>query len=168
MTNSDSKKTIQINNEFFKIGKKGLNVASSNQTQKKERKPVNKTLKHNTSNSNINVIHGIIAENCSNKSLNNNDHIGAQIENNKDGQPVKCTSLYDIEPENGFNVIFADCEGCFDDFIKTYQHRLKQYPIDTIIYERDATDKINYENVDKFMKDNNFNCSGDFWRVCTH
>lgn len=48
MTNSDSKKTIQINHEFFKIGKKGLNVASSNQTQKKERKPVNKTLKHNT------------------------------------------------------------------------------------------------------------------------
>lgn len=127
-----------------------------------------KTLKHNTSNSNVNVIHGIIAENCSNKSLNDNDHIGAQIENNKDGQSVKCTSLYDIEPKNGFNVIFADCEGCFDDFIKTYQHRLKQYPIDTIIYERDATDKINYENVDKFMKDNNFNCSGDFWKVCTH
>lgn len=48
MPNSGSKKTIQINHEFFKIGKKGLNAASSNQTQKKERKPVNKTLKHNT------------------------------------------------------------------------------------------------------------------------
>ena len=48
MPNSGSKKTIQINHEFFKIGKKGLNAASSNHTQKKERKPVNKTLKHNT------------------------------------------------------------------------------------------------------------------------
>lgn len=48
MPNSGSKKTIQINHEFFKIGKKGLNAASSNHTQKKERKSANKTLKHNT------------------------------------------------------------------------------------------------------------------------
>jgi len=50
MSSSGNKKTIQINRDFFKIGKKGLNAASSeqSQTQKKERKPVNKTLKHNT------------------------------------------------------------------------------------------------------------------------
>jgi len=50
MSAPGNKKTIQINHDFFKIGKKGLNAVSNGQvqTQKRERKPVNKTLKHNT------------------------------------------------------------------------------------------------------------------------
>lgn len=45
---SGNKKTIQINHEFFKIGKKGLNAVSNNKTQKQEKKKHNKTVKHNT------------------------------------------------------------------------------------------------------------------------
>ena len=45
---SGNKKTIQINHEFFKIGKKGLNAVTNKQTQKQERKKHNKTVKHNT------------------------------------------------------------------------------------------------------------------------
>ena len=47
-TGSSNKKTIQINHDFFKIGKKGLNAVSNKQTQKAEKKPRNKTVKHNT------------------------------------------------------------------------------------------------------------------------
>jgi hypothetical protein len=47
-SSSGNKKTIQINHEFFKIGKKGLNAVSNKQTQKQEKKKHNKTVKHNT------------------------------------------------------------------------------------------------------------------------
>lgn len=47
-SSSGNKKTIQINHEFFKIGKKGLNAVSGKQTQKQEKKKHNKTVKHNT------------------------------------------------------------------------------------------------------------------------
>ena len=43
-----NKKIININHEFFKIGKKGLNAVSSKQTQRQEKEKHNKTVKHNT------------------------------------------------------------------------------------------------------------------------
>ena len=36
----------------------------------------------------------------------------------QEGQRVKCTPLSSVEPENGFNVLFADCEGCLPKFIE--------------------------------------------------
>lgn len=132
------------------------------------------TLLNNTKNTNVKVIHGIISENCGNKYLSTEESdISAFITNNNTDnsnskkQNINCISLSDIEPKDGFNVIFADCEGCFEDFVKEYENKLTEYPLDTIIYERDNTHQVDYRTVDSFMAKNNFTCKGDFWKVCT-
>ena len=117
-------------------------------------------------NSNSNIINGIVTESCINKSLSSNDGDGgAYIDTNSSNKPsnVNCFSLYDIKPKNGYTYLFADCEGCFPDFIKEYGEELSKQPIHTIVYEQDQghrskNDSEDYSIVNNFMEQNKYNC----------
>ena len=129
-------------------------------------------LKKNTEGLDIDIVHGIIADNCDNLTLpgagedtNHNDW-GAYVSTNGSGQPISCTSLSSVSPNTGFNVLFADCEGCLPEFINTYKEELntKHPNLRTVIYERDGN--IGYGDVDEWLNDNNFECNGDFQQKC--
>ena len=97
----------------------------------------------------------------------NNGGLGNYVIKSSDKtNKVKCNSLYDIKPKNGYTYLFMDCEGCAPDFIKEYGEELSSHPIHTILYEEDNTDKFDYTPVNNFIEKNNFKCSGGFHKVC--
>jgi FkbM family methyltransferase len=55
---------------------------------------------------------------------------------------------------NKFNVLFADCEGCLEPFLKEYEYILTQ--INKIIYEKDMPHICNYNYIERLLKKNNF------------
>jgi FkbM family methyltransferase len=118
------------------------------------------------------VVEGIVAECRTPISLQgvgqdaeNNDW-GAHIVNSQEGQPVTCHSLRSVSPHDGFTILFADCEGCFDTFIQTYATELHQHhPLHTIIYEKDG--QSDYAHVNAFTEEHGFTCTGSFHQVCT-
>ena len=105
-------------------------------------------LKRNINNNNVNstIVEGIISENCDNK--------------------VKCNSLDSITPDKGFTYLFADCEGCFPDFIQEYGDKLSNQPIHTIVYEEHRKGDIDYTPVNAFLEKNKYTCTGDFHKTC--
>lgn len=92
---------------------------------------------------------------------------GSFIKNDHGGLAVKCYPL--LSPPEGYTVLFADCEGCLPDFIKTYSDELRQQPLRSIIYERDRSESVDYAPLDKFLRDGNFSCklTSDKVHVCT-
>ena len=127
-------------------------------------------LRKNTKDFNVEVVEGIVADKCDNLRLHgvgedtSKNDWGASIGNDKTGQPVQCTSLGDLTPEDGFSMVFADCEGCFPDFIQNYQEDLKKQPIHTYIFEKDGN--VDYSKVFSFMSNEGYTCTGDFHTVC--
>jgi len=61
---------------------------------------------------------------------------------------------YRLDSLGNFNVIFADCEGCFVNFIKEYPEVLEK--IDKIIYEKDNIEDYSYDEIENLFKKNNF------------
>jgi FkbM family methyltransferase len=127
----------------------------------------------NANNSNSEVIHGIVSENCQNKKISSNDgDIGSFVKESAktdEKNQVLCHSLHNIKPKNGYTYLFMDCEGCAPDFIKEYGEELRKHPIHTILYEEDQgsrTNPVDYTPVNNFMKQNNFKCEGNFHKVC--
>ena len=62
-----------------------------------------------------------------------------------------------------------DCEGCAPNFINEYGKELEKHPIHTILYEEDQGNRvkpIDYTPVYNFMRKNNFNCKGEFHKIC--
>ena len=130
------------------------------------------TLNKNTQGLGIDVFHGIIANNCDNMTLQgagtdagNNDW-GAFVSTDGSGQPISCAPLTSVSPDIGFDVLFADCEGCLPDFIETYKEEIntKHPNLRSVIYERDG--QVDYSGVDSWLRENNFTCEGDFQRKC--
>jgi FkbM family methyltransferase len=130
------------------------------------------TLKKNTQGLGIDVFHGIIADTCENMSLqgagadtSNNDW-GAYVSTDGSGQSISCAPLTAVSPDTGFDVLFADCEGCLPDFINTYKEEIntKHPNLRSVIYERDGG--VDYSGVDNWLSENNFKCEGDFQIKC--
>ena len=117
------------------------------------------------------VVEGIVAE-CPTpvslqgvgQDMSHNDW-GAHIVDSSEGQPVTCHSLQSVSPPDGFTILFADCEGCFDTFVQTYAAELGRHPLHTVIYEKDG--QSDYAHVQKFVNEHGFTCSGAFHQVCT-
>ncbi len=71
--------------------------------------------------------------------MSNNDW-GAYVSTDGSGQPISCAPLTAVSPDTGFDVLFADCEGCLPDFINTYKEEIntKHANLRSVIYERDG------------------------------
>ena len=130
------------------------------------------TLQKNTQGLGIDIFHGIIADKCDNMTLQgagtdtgHNDW-GAYVSMDSLGQPISCTPLAAVSPNVGFDVLFADCEGCLPDFINVYGEEIhtKHPNLRSVIYERDGA--VDYSGVDNWLSENNFKCEGDFQRKC--
>ncbi len=127
-------------------------------------------LEQNCSKDAVEVVHGIVAENCSGKRLSmlndiSENNYGAEITRSGDGQHVKCHSLATIAPKDGFTVLFADCEGCMPEFIDSYGADLQEkHRLRAIILERDG--HASYAGVDKWLQSNGFRCEGDSVQTC--
>lgn len=120
------------------------------------------------------LINGVITKNCKDLLLNESGIDGGASSlytSNSDNIPkqkVQCKSLDQIKPTGGFNVLFADCEGCLPDFLKEFGDELKEsHNLHSIIYEKDVHENVSYDIVDEYIKNNNFTCVGDFHRKCT-
>jgi len=134
-------------------------------------------LKYNIKQNNVNttIIDGILTESTSDKKMSTNDgDVGTFVSSGPVDNPsekIKTYSLYDIKPDNGYTYLFADCEGCFPEFIKEYGDELSNHPIHTIVYEEDQGNRekkeyVDYTPVNNFMKQNNYKCTGDFHKTC--
>lgn len=70
------------------------------------------------------------------------------------GNLVRKYPFSNLNSVHKFNVIFADCEGCFPAFIEEFKDEL-QY-VKTVIYEKDYADTKNYSNMEQTLHDMNF------------
>ena len=129
-------------------------------------------LRHNCRSDGVQVVHGIIAEDCAGKRLTggggtaHNDW-AARVTSSGEGQSLTCHPLASVAPKDGFSVLFADCEGCLPEFIDTYGSELREkHPqLRAVVFERDGNE--DYHGVDAWLRESNFECTGGFHTTCT-
>ena len=79
------------------------------------------------------------------------DHVASRtVTNPSSGNKVRTGHL----PTTDFNVLFADCEGCFPSFLKEYENELAHVRL--VIFERDYETKVDSTFVDKILTRNGF------------
>lgn len=101
-------------------------------------------IKRNNVEDGVHVLEGIVAEQCDGMTIPiendpmKNDrplNVYGTSQDVEKEQPVTCTSLNTLQKDYKFNVIAADCEGCFDSFLQTYHSVLTD--LEVVIWERD-------------------------------
>jgi FkbM family methyltransferase len=118
------------------------------------------TLKRNKSfnNSNFKILPFVLTKKKNLKLKYNKNNLqlnywGARI-SNKGNVKIKSKNLNKINKINRINIIFADCEGCLENFLKNFIYILKN--IRLVIYEKDQEDYCNYSDVEKILKKHKF------------
>lgn len=109
-------------------------------------------------NSNFQIIQGVISDKTNLKLSNDNNSIdknfwGSKIIKNGEIS-VKSYPLKSIKNYDKINVLFADCEGCLEQFLDEYDFFIKQLRL--IIYEEDQKDICNYDKIENKLKKQNF------------
>ena len=89
-------------------------------------------------NSKFKIIRGIISK--KKHKLSEHSNYGTQTIECDEGD----INIYDI-PEESFNVLIADCEGCFEEFYNEFPDFVNN--LDKIILECDYKNQINYESI---------------------
>jgi FkbM family methyltransferase len=103
---------------------------------------------------NFNILKGIISQN---KGSLIYDGYGTRIKFDKYDNKVNTYSLKEVKLKykiKKFSVLIADCEGCFEQFLKENLDFLDE--IRLIILESDFPDNCNYENVKLQLKQKGF------------
>tara|TARA_Y100000389_G_scaffold174968_1_gene185349 strand:- start:15144 stop:16259 length:1116 start_codon:yes stop_codon:yes gene_type:complete len=80
---------------------------------------------------------------------------------------VKTYDFDDLNKKYKFTVLFADCEGCLEPFLKDYPHALKH--IKKVIFEKDQEETCDYDFVTKKLHEAGFyHHEGTFHQVYIH
>lgn len=101
------------------------------------------------------ILHGILTK--SEKDLRLEEHgenLNSSTITETEGTLVRKFPFSDLNSVHKFNVIFADCEGCFPSFIEEFRDEL-QY-VKTVIYEKDYEKTKDYNNMEQILHDLNF------------
>ena len=98
-------------------------------------------------NSKFQIIKGIISKNK--HSLSDYSNYSTRTIKNDNGN----IKIFDI-PNEKFNVLFVDCEGCFDEFYNEFPNFVNN--LDKIILECDYKNVINYDKIINKLISNNF------------
>ena len=103
------------------------------------------------------VIKGFVSK--KNRSLSGEGYGKSQIEDKESSIPNY--SFNELEERLGkkINVLFVDCEGCFEEFLKEFPEALTN--INLIFLEKDQKNKCNYDWIDKFLKKEGFEVAID-------
>lgn len=116
-------------------------------------------------NSKFVIIDGIISKKKNMMLVESNDEnkYGSFISKTK-GKIVKNYDYNELNKKYNFTVLFADCEGCLEQFFEEYPNSLNT--LNKIIFERDRGDNCDYEKVINILIKNNFKYQeGDFHQV---
>ena len=70
-------------------------------------------------------------------------------------QNVNNLSLYNLNNDYKFSVLFADCEGCINDFINEYGDYFLKY-LRLVIIEKDYSKEVNYNKIKQKILNSNF------------
>ena len=111
-------------------------------------------------NCNFKIINNIISERP-NKLYISNDKNGISSSTyfrkntHYNYQYVSNLSLYNLNNYYKFSVLFADCEGCINDFLTEYGDYFLKY-LRLIIIEKDYSKEVNYNKIKQKILNNNF------------
>jgi len=106
----------------------------------------------------FNILYGVISDKTDLKLTNDGENeslnfYGSRI--TKDGtESVKSFPLRSIKNINTVNVLFADCEGCLEQFLDEYESFLEQLRL--VIYEQDQTHLCDYDKIKRKLEENGF------------
>lgn len=127
------------------------------------------TLEHNKkiNDSTFTIIHGIITEKKGKKLQEvdtdiNNNYYGSMV-NDSGNVDINSISLTHIPNISSINVLFADCEGCLEQFLDEYPDFLNQLRL--VIYENDQPHMCDYQKITQKLQqqfnhvENNGQCS---------
>lgn len=103
------------------------------------------------------IVNGIISKTSSNKVLMDTKQLnkyGNYILKTKGKSNIKSYDFNKLNKKYNFNVLFADCEGCLEDFFDDYPDSLKN--IKKVIFEKDREDICNYQKIEKKLNEEGF------------
>jgi FkbM family methyltransferase len=106
-------------------------------------------------NAKFTILHGILTK--SDKELRLAEHgenLNASTITESEGSIVNKFVFSELNDHHKFNVIFADCEGCFPSFIDEFKDEFQH--VETIIYEKDYESSKDYVSMEKTLKDLQF------------